>query len=358
MTGSAPVRIGIIGCGAISHSHAKAAMAIQDKIKIVSCCDIREDAAQAWAERYGCDSYHTDYTQMIGDEQLDAVLLATWPNQHREQIEACLDAGIRNILCEKALTLTGKEALEIQNMVQAHHAFLMEGFMYRHHPAITFVHEVLASGQLGPIDSIRADFSHLDAESTEPDDGNRNWRQWKECGGGVPYDYACYCVDACGHVANGLPQRVYCHGDISERYGTINRMHGLIEYDNGVVGVIESSKKADHSQRLEIIGARGRLIVPISWTIRNNINIVVQQSTRFAQYECSSHVIANTNTKQRQLENFAAVIRSGEHPVMPLRESVINTITTEALVNSLERRESVAVSIPSELRTLRQEKKQ
>ena len=349
--------MGVVGCGRISHSHAKAAAPIPEKVRFVSCCDIREDGARAWAERYGCDSYYTDYTEMIRGEQLDAVLLATWPNQHREQIERCLDAGVRSILCEKALALTGTHALEIEKMVQAHRAFLMEGLMYRHHPAIAFMDEVLASGQLGPVDSIRADFSAFDAESDEPDDDNRNWRQRKECGGGVPYDFACYCVNACNHVADGLPKRVYCHGDISDRYGTINRMHGLIEYD-GAVGVIESSKKADHSERLEIVGAHGRLVVPISWTIRNDIDIVVQRSTGWARYDRSSHVIANTNTKQRQLENFAAVIRCGAHPVVPLWESVIGAITMEALVDSLERRESVAVRIPSDLRALHQESKQ
>jgi predicted dehydrogenase len=352
------VRIGLVGCGDISHAHGKAAQAIQDKIKIVSCCDIQDAAARTWAEQYECDSCYTDYTEMIGAEQLDAVLLATWPNQHREQIERCLDAGIRNILCEKALALTGTEALEIQDLVQTHDAYLMEGFMYRHHPAIACMDDVLASGQLGSVDSVRADFSAFDAESEAAHDDNRNWRQRKECGGGIPYDFACYCVNACNHFAGGLPERVYCRGDVSELYGTINRMYAFIEYDNGVVGIIESSKKADVSQRLEIVGARGRLVLPISWTAYNEIAVEEQRSCGWVDYKHYSHVIPKADSYQRQLENFAAVIRKQERPVMSLVESVINTFTNEALINSLENRDLISVSLPSELLTLTKETEQ
>ena len=113
MRDDSAVRIGIVGCGDISHEHAIAAQAIPDKVRFVACCDIRDAAAQAWAKQYRCASYYTDYTEMIGAERLDAVLLATWPTQHREQVERCLEAGVRNILCEKALTLTGSDAVEL-----------------------------------------------------------------------------------------------------------------------------------------------------------------------------------------------------------------------------------------------------
>ena len=350
-----PVRIGIVGCGSISHSHAEAAQAIPDQVQIVACCDIRETVARAWAAQYGCDSHYTDYTEMIGSERLDGVLLATWCNQHREQIERCLDAGIRSILCEKALALTGAEALQIYDMVQTRGAYLMEGFMYRHHPAIACMDRVLASGQLGAVDSVRADFSSFDAESEAADGSNRNWRQKKECGGSIPYDFASYCVNACNHFAGGLPERVYCRGNVSENYGTINRMYASIEYDNGVIGIIESSKKADLSQRLQVVGAHGRLVLPISWTVYDEISVADQQSTGWVQYRHTFHTISKADSYQRQLENFAAVIRKQERPVMPLLESVINTFTLEALVNSLEKREPMVLFLPPELLTTIQE---
>ena len=85
------IRLGIIGCGGISQSHGKAARDIPDKVKFVACCDIRQEAAKAWAEQYGCDGIYTDYQKMVQSEDLDGIVIATWPNQHREHIEKCLD---------------------------------------------------------------------------------------------------------------------------------------------------------------------------------------------------------------------------------------------------------------------------
>jgi predicted dehydrogenase len=256
---------------------------------------------------------------------------------------------MRNILCEKALTLTGAEALRIYHLAQACGAYLMEGFMYRHHPAIAYMDEVLASGQLGAVDSVRADFSAFDAESAPAGDRTRNWRQRKECGGGIPYEYACYCVNACTHFAGGLPESVYSLGNVSPNYGIINRMYAFIEYDSSVIGVIESSKKADLSQRLEVVCAHGRLVLPTSWTVYDEVSVADQRSTGWVEYDRSLHAISRADAYQRQLENFAAVIRGQELPVVPLVESVINAYVVEALVNSVETGEPTALFLPQEL---------
>ena len=345
-----PLRIGVVGCGDISHTHAKAALAIPDKARIVACCDIRSDVAAAWAAQYVCEGLYSDYVQMISDARIDAVLLATWPNQHREQIERCLQAGIKNILCEKALALTGSDALDIYELVAAHDAFLMEGVMYRHHPAIAHMDAMVTRGEIGKIDSVRADFSAYDPEELSGNDENRNWRQRKECGGGITYDFTSYCVNACNHFANELPVRVYCRGDVSNRYGTINRMFALIEYENGVVGMIESSKKANHSQRLEVVGSSGRISLPIAWAVGADVEVLQQQCIGWAKLEHISHPVSDANAHQLQLENFVDVIRAGTPPVMRLSESVINICTLEALVQSMTDGCPVTVSLPAGLR--------
>jgi predicted dehydrogenase len=340
------VRLGIVGCGGISHVHGRAAQDIP-AVRFAACCDIREDVARDWAAQYGCDAFYTDYEEMIRREGLDGVLLATWPNQHREQIERCLAAGARNILCEKALTLTGKEALEIWQRVGEADAFLMEGFMYRHHPAISRLNSCLASGETGPVDNVRACFHAYDPEEAPANDPNRNWRQRKECGGGIPYDFACYCVNACQHFAGGTPVRVFCRGDRSEKYGTINRMYGLIEYDNGCVGIIESSKRASFNQELQITCAHRILHLPMAWAISDETVIRQIRSEGWAYLLTDTYAIQRANAYQLQLENFAAVMKGEAEPVMRLAESVLNAYTIEALVASLEGKRIVDVEIPA-----------
>jgi predicted dehydrogenase len=202
---SEPLRLGIVGCGGISERHARAA-AGSAAAAIVACCDIRAGAAEDWAARHGCERAYADYRAMIREHELDGVLLATWPNLHHEQVLGCLEEGVRAVLCEKSLAVTGAEALEIWTAADEADALVVEGLMYLHHPAIRRIDELLAAGELGEIDSVRAVFSLVDTEESAPDDPSRDWRQRADRAGGVPYDLACYCVDACNRLAGAPPR--------------------------------------------------------------------------------------------------------------------------------------------------------
>ena len=346
------LRLAVIGLGGISqNAHAPAIARNRAGVKMIAACDVRGEAVSDWTARYGCAGY-TDFVEMVRKERPDAVLLATWPNQHREQIARLLDAGVRKILCEKALTLTGREAAETLRMVKQADAFVMEGFMYRHNPVIRKIEQVLSWGHLGPVDSVRACFSCFDAELEDPADPQRNWRQRKECGGGIPYDFACYCVNFCGHFAGGMPTRAYGIGNVG-RYDTINRVYGTIEYDSGVVGIIESSKKSGFSQEVQVTCANGILNLPIAWTIDRDMTVTQRHggwnSRRCDTYttECVSDSVLSYRL---QLENFAAAAAGQAAPVVPLAQSVVNTFALEALVTSVLEKRPVEIDIPAEVR--------
>jgi predicted dehydrogenase len=350
MSSKTEFRLGIIGLGGISDAHGPAIKRSRAGIRIAACCDIRPEAVKRWEEDYDAVGY-TDYAAMVRKEKLDGVLLATWPNQHREQLEQLLAAGVKNILCEKALTLTGREAAEIHKLVSSAGAFVMEGFMYRHNPVIRKLEQILARGEVGPVDNVRACFSAFDPETADPSDPNRNWRQRKECGGGIPYDFACYCVNCCGHFAGDLPRRVYAIGNTG-KYDTINRIYGTIEYANGVVGIIESSKKCSYTQEVQISCAGGILNVPIAWTIPHNLTIT-QRHTGWNAIACDSYPTDNVpdwlTSYQLQAENFAGVVRGQAKPLIPLAQSVVNTFALEALVTSILVKRVVEIRIPQNI---------
>ncbi len=346
MSNEGLVTLAVVGCGGISHAHGIAANENTDKVKFVTCCDVDGEKAEAWAKQYDCASWYTDYEKMFAKESFDAVILATWPTQHREQIEACLKAGIKNILCEKALTLTGAEAVEIFELVEEYGAFLMEGFMYRHHPAIKKLQQLIAAGDIGEVDTVRACFSEFDGEGVDPTDPNRNWRYNKDLAGGTPYDFACYCVNTCRLFAGGVPTRVVCYGGLSEKYDVINRMYGLIEYDNGRIGIIESSKTQAFLQDLQISGTTATLNLPICYTILDEITIERHHTVGWADVRRDLHHIGPCNSFVPQMTNFADVIQGRAKPGMPLAESVVNTFTIEALVTSLTEKRDVVLEIP------------
>jgi xylose dehydrogenase (NAD/NADP) len=340
-----PFRLGIVGCGSVSERHARGAAA-SEEVAIVACADRRFEAAEDWAERHGCERAYADYAEMVAEHDLDAVLLATWPNLHLEQVLGCLGAGVRAILCEKALALGGDEAVEIWSAAEEAGALVTEGYMYRHHPAVATIDQLLASGRIGAVDGIHAAFSIFDPEEASPDDLSRDWRQRVELGGGAPYDIACYCVDACNRFAGARPVRACAVTSASERYATVSRLFGLIEYENGVVGTVESSMRADFNHELRINGAHGHVRLPVAWRIDFPTEVVASRSVGWGLVEEERFPAPAVDAYRLELEAFAAAARGLVDPDPTLAESVVTAVTLDALLASGRDGAAVAVHVP------------
>ena len=338
-------RLGIVGCGGIAERHARAAAASAE-VALVACCDVRPGLAEEWSRRHGCERAFTDYRAMLREHELDGVLLATWPNLHREQVLGCLEEGTCAVLCEKALALDAAEALEIWTAAREAGALVVEGYMYRHHPAIARIDELLAEGEIGAVDTVRATFDMFDDEQASPDDPERDWRQRLECAGGVPYDLACYCVDACNRFAASPPRRVLAVGGTSERYGTVDRLHGLIEYENGRVGVLESSRRSDFDHELRIAGARGHVRLPVAWRIEGPTEVHVSRSVGWGEFATTAHQVPAVDPFRLQLESFVVAARGEAEPVPSLAESVVVACTLDALLASAAERVALDVAFP------------
>jgi predicted dehydrogenase len=345
--GAGPVRIGLAGCGGISHSHARAAAGIRD-VSIVACCDVRADVAQVWSQRYGCERAYPDLDAMLGHD-LDAVLLSTWPSQHHHQVLRVLEGGVRNILCEKALAKTGRDAYAMWAAARRSGALLVEGFMYRHHPATREVERRLAAGDLGDVAHVRATFSSFDPEEADANDAGRDWRQRPECGGGVPFDLTCYGVDSCNHFNPGLPIRVSALGGTSARYRTIDRLYAVIEYSGGTFGVIETTRRGGFGQGISVTCTGGHLVLPETWIIEGPTELREQRSEGWRTVSTLPIPIVDADFYRLQLENFAAAIRGDEPPRVDLAESVVGVFTIQAALESMTSGRAVEIDLPDDI---------
>jgi predicted dehydrogenase len=355
-----PLRLGIVGCGWISDWHGRAAARIPG-VEIVACCDTVTAAAEAFKERHGCERAYTSYEEMVREHELDGVILATWPPHHLEQIRACLDAGVRNILCEKSITVSSSDVIEVYDLARATGALVVEGFMYRHHPAMRKIDELIAAGELGAIDHVSAGFDGFDDEEFAPDDPARGWRRTRELHGGVPYDHLCYCVNASNHLSGALPTQAMALSWRSERYGVVNRVYGLIEYENGAVGMVESSKRSNFNYEVKVFGSTGQLTLPVSITPdrippRETFEpgeyseLYLSRKTDLFAYETETIRIPAADPYQLELEDFVAAMRGKAAPEPALAESVLNVHTINALLASAEERVPVAIVLPDAVR--------
>lgn len=367
MAKAEPVRLGMIGCGMISHAHGRAALKSSLAVQFVSCASRRDDIAKAWAETYGCNTHYSDYRDMLRNEALDGVVIATWPTGHRSQIEDALDAGVRFILCEKALVTSDADALAIWEVARLRDAMVVEGFMYRHHDVIFKADELISSGALGTIDSIHATFHMFDPEAGGTDDPGRSWRQKRDAGGGVLHDFLCYPVDAANRFAGALPVRVFASGSDSEKHDVTNRLYAQIDYANGCVATVASSRKSCLQQSLQVAGSDAVLEVPLAWSIPGDAVLSVTTSPSFLAQERTEYRIPREAPHDsalidfpvftRQLENFIQIILGVAEPVMPLASSVVNEFVLSAIERSYRSGMPQSVALPQQFGDLSKESK-
>src|SRR4051812_14817765 len=98
-----PVRIGLIGCGAISGAYLSGAKAFP-VLQIVACADIDRAAAERKAAEFGAARV-CSVDELLRDDAIDVVLNLTVPKAHAEVSLRALDAG-KHVYCEKPLAVT------------------------------------------------------------------------------------------------------------------------------------------------------------------------------------------------------------------------------------------------------------
>jgi predicted dehydrogenase len=153
------------------------------------------DRTRAAATTWGWADTSTDWREAIARDDIDVVDIVTPGDSHAEIALAALAAG-KHVLCEKPLANTVDEAERMTAAAEgarAHGIRSMVGFTYRRVPAVTFARDLIASGRLGRIRQVRAEYLQdwlSDAEAP------LTWRLDKDrAGSGSLGDIGAHAVD-------------------------------------------------------------------------------------------------------------------------------------------------------------------
>ncbi len=189
------VKFAIMGAGKIAHKFAQACIGINEYLYAIASRDLGR--AMGFAERYDLEKYYGSYQEMLQDDEVDCVYIATPMSEHYQNIYDCLMAG-KHVLCEKSFTLNHKQAQTVCALAKQKGLFLMEAMWMRFLPTIQEVQQVIRDGLIGDIIemesfiNMRLDFP-LESRIYNP-----------SLGGGALLDVGVYPV----HMANlilGIP---------------------------------------------------------------------------------------------------------------------------------------------------------
>ena len=111
-----PLRVGVIGCGAISNAYFKGLAPFSKFVKITGCADLDLERARKKAAEHGVEKAYST-KELIADPEIDAVLNLTVPGVHASINLQALQAG-KHAYCEKPFSLNYKEGLKVLKEAQ------------------------------------------------------------------------------------------------------------------------------------------------------------------------------------------------------------------------------------------------
>jgi predicted dehydrogenase len=148
--GVSPLRIAIVGCGAVTRLYHLPAVAVSSQVVLTALVDPDVERAAALAETSGAPLALSDHRSLEG--KVDAAIVAA-PNRLHAPIARDLAAAGIHVLVEKPLGTTVAECEEIERAVAAAGVVGAVGHDFRHFPVAVFARDVLAAGILGPVQS-------------------------------------------------------------------------------------------------------------------------------------------------------------------------------------------------------------
>ncbi len=257
------LRIGLIGCGFMGRTHSNGYNRVPNffpdleyRPVLKAVCARDKDKVNAFAGQWGYESVETDWKNVIGRNDIDAVDICTPNNMHAEIAIAAAQAG-KMVLCEKPLARNLAEAQQMLDAVEEAGVKNTVWYNYRRIPAVTLAKQIIDSGKLGKIFHYRANFLQDWTISADlPQGGEALWRMDADvAGSGVTGDLLAHCIDTAIWL-NGSIKDVSAVTEtfIKERVHQLTGKRQKVSIDdacifhchfrNGSLGLFESTRYA------------------------------------------------------------------------------------------------------------------
>ena len=261
-----------------------------------------------------------DYEALLESVGVEAVYVPLPNSMHVEWALKALEAG-KHVLCEKPLSQDSEGARKAVEAARSEGLALMEGFMYRFHPQMARLAELLREGAVGEVRQAIAEFGH---RIDEPEDV----RMLGSLGGGSLGDVGCYCISGLRLAFGSEPRRASAFGRFAED-GADEELAGILEFEGGL-GFVSCSASSARRERLEIVGPDGRITLdaPFRPDKAGGVMEVMRRS------ETITKRFGEGDPYRLELEEFAAAIREERDPAVGPDEILGNARALGALLGS------------------------
>lgn len=255
----------LIGYGFISSKGHMPAyqerMKADNDVEIVAICDICSERKKDVPEGVLFFENYRELLREVGST-LDFVDIATHAADHYRIAKTSLEFGL-HVLCEKPLTTSAEEALDLIQSAIAHKKVLFPCHNYKHAPVVRAIREVIDSGKIGKVHSITMNtFRNTHAVGTK--EWMPDWRRYKEfSGGGIAMDHGSHSLYLMFEWLRGYPKTVTATSKnfAASKFDTEDYFSAVYEFDEGVANVQLAWNSGTRKVLYAIQGTNGAITV-------------------------------------------------------------------------------------------------
>jgi predicted dehydrogenase len=252
------LRVGVVGVGKMGLSHLSLLRA-HPEVELAAMCDSNGYVLDTLSKYTGLRAVK-DFSRLVQDDAIDAVVIATPTTSHFAMAKAALENG-KHVFCEKPLTLSAADSAALAKLAADRGLTTQVGYHNRFVAAFAEVKRLLDLGAIGTV-------THALAEAYGPvvlQPKGGTWRSRRDQGGGAVYDYAAHPLDL---LTWYLGEPVSVGGTTLGKVfsaDTEDAVYTSLDYGNGLSAQLsvdwsdESFRKM--STKITLWGTTGRIVV-------------------------------------------------------------------------------------------------
>jgi predicted dehydrogenase len=208
-------------------------------------CDASPDALERFQARYPRARATTDFDELLADDELDAVVVATPASTHYELSKRALEAG-KHVLVEKPPALIAADAEDLVATAEASGRVLMPGHLLLYHPAVRAVKELIDAGALGDVFCVYSNRQNLGRIRT---DENALW------------SLGVHDLSVILYLLDEEPSEAWAHGNSFLTPGVEDVVFSYLRFPSGKIAHMHLSWLDPHKMRRITVVGNEKMVV-------------------------------------------------------------------------------------------------
>lgn len=329
-----PVRIGVVGAGAIAQLAHLPVLAKAREAQLVAVCDNDRAKARGLADRFGASNSFNDIEDLLELDELDAVVIATPNHLHEPHVLSAL-ASKKHVICERPLSLSSRGVERILSAAERADRIVMVGNNHRYRTDVQALARFIEGGELGKTLGVRGGAYR----ARRPQEGWRGRRA--ESGGGAFLEHGAPLLDLALWLTDfPEPARVTAHMDRGRGSSAVeDAMVVHLECSAGISFLFDVSSAyvgEDERSWFEVLAARGSArLAPLR--VVKELN---GRPTDVSPTGAASRESAFIQSYRAELAHFLSVVR-GETPYEPPTDQAALHRVLEAIYKSAEEEKEI-----------------